>query len=148
YSGLYRLAAEWQMDTFGSYEIKLTVVVVTAALILPGALVAKLSGLKLNGLEPRALAKDARLMLAAGLVLAAAAGGLGWYGYAIASEAAAFEAFDLSNDKAPPSRYVAMTGIAHTEYLVELETERRVDRYIPITAANWRPGDPLVYFIS
>jgi hypothetical protein len=152
YSGLYRMAAEWQMDTFGSYSLKLTALVLLVALMIPGAIVAKLLGLELKGLEPRAPAVDVRLVLVAGLILAVMAAGAGWYGYGKATEKVAFESFDLSNGKVPPSNHVTMTGVAHTEYLVEFETKHNgstsVDRYVPITAANWRPGDPLVYFMK
>jgi hypothetical protein len=149
YSGLYRLAAEWQMDTFGSYSIKLTLVLLLVVLIIPGAIIAKLLGVELKGLDRGAPAVDARLVLAAGLVLAAAAAGAGWYGYGKATEEVAFEAFDLSNGKVPPSNHVVMTGVAHPEYLVEFQTKgSTTDRYFPITATNWRPGDPVVYFMK
>jgi hypothetical protein len=89
----------------------------------------------------------------AGLVLAAVAAGAGWYGYGKATATTvAFESFDLSNDNVPPSNHVAMTGVVHTEYVVELQTKRgestSIDHYVPITATNWRPGDPLVYFFK
>jgi hypothetical protein len=152
YSGLFRLAAEWQIDTFGSYSIKLTAVLLVVVVMIPGAVVAKLLGVELKGLQPRAQAVDARLVLAAGLVLAAAGAGAGWYGYGKATEKVAFEAFDLSNGKVPSSNHVVMTGVAHPEYLVEFQTKgsgsASVDRYFPITAANWRPGNPLVYFMK
>jgi hypothetical protein len=152
YSGLFRLAAEWQMATFGSYSVKLTVAALLVVLMIPGAAAAKLLGLELNGLQPRAPTVDARLVLVAGLGLAAAAAGAGWYGYGKATDKVAFESFDLSNGKVPSSNHVTMTGVAHPEYLVEFETKRSgsstVDRYFPLTATNWRTGDPLVYFIK
>jgi hypothetical protein len=47
---------------------------------------------------------------------------------------------------------VTITGIARTEYIVEFGTKRDsttiLDRYIPLTPASWRPGQPLVYFMK
>src|SRR5262245_55230457 len=90
----------------------------TGAGVDDSGVVAKLLGLELRGLEPRAPAINinARVVLAAGLILAAVAAGAGWYGYGKATAKVAFEAFDLSNGKVPPSSHVVMTGVAHTEY--------------------------------
>jgi hypothetical protein len=154
YTGLFRLAAEWQMDTFGSYSVKLTLIGLAIALLIPAAVVAKLLGLELRGLEPKApaLSLSPGVVLLAGLALAAVAAGAGWLAYGKVTAEVAFDAFDLSKNKAPPSTHVVMSGIAHTEYQVEFETKRSgstsVDRYFPITAADWRRGDPLVYFVK
>jgi hypothetical protein len=47
---------------------------------------------------------------------------------------------------------VTITGIARTEYIVEFGTKTAgtttLDRYIPLTPASWRPGQPLVYFMK
>jgi len=86
--------------------------------------------------------------LIAGVVLLALGAGLGWYVYSEATAEAAFEAFDLSKSTAPPSDHVVMTGIAHPEYQVDFGKTHRPDHYVPITAADWRRGDPLVYFLK
>jgi hypothetical protein len=72
------------------------------------------------------------------------------YGYSYSQAAAngAFEAFDLSRSKTPPSRHVVMTGVAHPEFQVDFGDKRRVDHYVPVTARDWRTGDPLVYFVK
>jgi hypothetical protein len=154
YTGLYRLAAEWQMNTFGSYDEKLTFVAPILVLLIPGAVAAKLLGLELNGLDPKvpALNLSPGIVFAAGVTLAAVAVGAGWLAYGKMTAEVAFDPFDLSKSQAPPSTHVVMTGIAHTEYQIEFETKRSgsttIDRYVPITAADWRRGDPLVYFMK
>lgn len=156
YTGLYRLIAEWQLSMFGSYSSTMTFVALMAALMIPGAALTELLGLdpklefNLGILEPgmQALASP-RGLLTAGLVLAAASVGAGWYWYGKITANVAYEAFDLSKGKAPPSDHVTITGIAHPEYHVDFgESASRHSRYIPITAADWRPGDPLVYFMK
>jgi hypothetical protein len=152
YTGLYRLAAEWQMSTFGSYSMKLTLLVPLLVLLIPGAVLAKLLGLDVNARSAAAVNASPSVVLVVGLVLVAVAAGAGWYGYGKASANVAFEAFDLSKSKVSPSNHVVMTGVAHTEYQVEFQRKSggstSLDRYIPITATNWRRGDPLVYFIK
>ena len=47
---------------------------------------------------------------------------------------------------------MVITGVARTEYIVEFETKSAgmttLDRYVPLTSATWRPGQPLVYFMK
>jgi hypothetical protein len=152
YTGLYRLAAEWQMRTFGSYSAKLTLLLPVLVLLIAGAVVAKLLGLEVNTRSAATFNASPRVVLVVGLVLVAMAAGAGWYGYRKASANVPFEGFDLANSKMPPSNHVVMSGVAHTEYQVEFQTKSggltSLDRYIPITATNWRRGDPLVYFMK
>jgi hypothetical protein len=62
------------------------------------------------------------------------------------------ESLDLSKGDTPRSPHVTITGIARTEYIIEFGTKRDsttiLDRYIPLTSASWRPGQPLVYFMK
>jgi hypothetical protein len=152
YTGLYRLAAEWRMSTFGSYSMKLTLLLPLLALLIPAAVVAKLFGFEADVRSATAVKASPRVVLVVGLVLVAVAAGAGWYGYGKATANVAFAAFDLSNSKVPPSNHVVMTGVAHTEYQVEFQTKSggstSLDRYVPITATNWRRSDPLVYFMK
>src|SRR5262249_30415644 len=46
YTGLYRLAAEWQLEYFGSYSFKLTLLVPLVILAIPGAVLARLFGVQ------------------------------------------------------------------------------------------------------
>jgi hypothetical protein len=152
YTGFYRLLAEWQLSTFGSYSGNITFAAPLAVLMIPGAVLAELLGLgpkfklKLGALEPgiRALASPRRL-LTAGLVLAAASAGTGWYCYSKTTGIVAYETFDLSKGNAPLSDHVTITGVAHPEYWVETYSD---NLYMPITAADWQRGDPLVYFMK
>jgi hypothetical protein len=152
YTGLFRLAAEWQMDTFGSYDEKLTLLAPLLGTLIPGIVVARLLGWEINSRETLAELTTPRALSAIGLVLLAASAGVGWYAYGKSTEKVAYEAFDLSKSKAPPSNHVVMTGVARPEYQMEFEIKRNasttVDRYVPVTAADWRRGDPLVYFIT
>jgi hypothetical protein len=62
------------------------------------------------------------------------------------------ESVDLSKGDTPRSTHVTITGIARTEYIIEFGTKTSsttiLDRYIPLTPASWRPGQPLVYFMK
>jgi hypothetical protein len=151
YTGMYRLAAEWQMNTLGHYSEKLTFLVPLLVLAIPGAVIARLLGLvelKHGTLEPKLPPLSPRILLVAGLVLVAVAVGAGWQVYASTTANVTYEAFDLSKSRTPPSDHVRITGVAHPEYEVGFGKENRPDHYVPVTAKDWRPGDPLVYFLK
>jgi hypothetical protein len=90
-------------------------------------------------------------VLLGGVALAVAAGA-GWYGYVKSMETFDVESLDLSKGDTPRSTHVTITGIARTEYIIEFGIKRDsttiLDRYIPLTPASWRPGQPLVYFMK
>jgi hypothetical protein len=46
YTGLYRFAAEWQLEHFGVYYLKLTLIVPLLILLIPGAVLAKFFGVQ------------------------------------------------------------------------------------------------------
>jgi hypothetical protein len=157
YTGIYRLAAEWQMSTLGSYSLELTFLVSFLVLLIPVGVLAKLLGwdMKTRGapfsLRGLFAALSPRVLLLVGLMLVAVAAGSGWWWWDEVNKDVTFEVFDLSNDPAPLSTHVTMTGVAHPEYLVEFGVKSELtgrDRYIPITAASWRRSDPLVYFMK
>jgi hypothetical protein len=87
-----------------------------------------------------------------GVVLLAAGAGAGWLGYQKSQETITYESVDLSAGQTPSSDHVVLTGIAHTEYLLQLETKRRgrttVDNYFPLASSAWRRGEPFVYFVK
>lgn len=153
YSGLYRLAAEWQMDMFGSYSMKMTLLIPLVVLVVPGAVAAKMLGVddRFRG-SVDTFMTSSRVVLVLGVTLVAVALAAGWYGYQKASETVAFETVDLSKNQAPKSTHVVMIAIAHTEYQLEFQRKSggstTVDRYIPLTPATWRRGDPLIYFMK
>jgi hypothetical protein len=155
YSGLYRLAAEWQIETFGSYSLKLTLAIALFAPVLPVAAASKYFGWPSPAgasLAPRNLKASPRVILTLAFVLIVVAAGAGWYGYGKANETIAFESIDLSNSQPAKATHAIITGVAHTEYQMEFQTKSggmtTINRYIPLTAVRWRRGDPLVYFMK
>jgi hypothetical protein len=152
YAGLYRLAAEWQLEQFGSYRLKLTLIFPIMVLLAPAAVLITLTGMQdqLRGAD--AGPGSPAIFVLLGVVALAVAAGAGWYGYAKSMETVDVESLDLSKGDTPRSTHVAITGIARTEYIIEFGTKTSgttiLDRYIPLTPANWRPGQPLVYFMK
>jgi hypothetical protein len=152
YTGLHRLAAEWQLKQFGSYRVKLTVVGSLLVLLIPGAVLAKLFGVQAQVRSAGSGAASPAIFALLGVVALAVAAGAGWYGYMKSMETVDVESVDLSKGNTPRSEHVTITGVARTEYIVEFETRTAgmttLDRYVPLTPASWRPGQPLVYFMK
>jgi len=156
YTGLYRLAAEWQLEYFGSYSFKLTLLIPLVILAIPGAVLAKRFGVQpqlqaqLRGANSVAGSTGMAALL--GVVAFAVAAGAGWYGYSKSTGQVSVESVDLSRGDTPRSAHVAITGVARTGYMLEFERtiagRTTLDRYIPLTPAAWRPGEPLVYFLK
>jgi hypothetical protein len=152
YTGLFRLAAEWQLEHYGSYSVKLSLIVPLLILLIPGGVLARLFGVQ-NQLRAAGSGAGSPGMFALlGVVALAIAVGAGWYGYLKTTETVEIESVDLSKNDTPRSTHVAITGVAHTEYMIEFETKSAgrttTDRYIPLTPAAWRRGEPLVYFLK
>lgn len=151
YTGLYRLAAEWQLEHYGSYQLKLTLIVPILVLLTPAAVLVSLTGMR-DQLRSAGRGSGSPAMFALlGALAVMVAGGAGWYGYVKSTETFDVESIDLSRGDTPRSSHVTITGIARTEYTVEFGTKSSgttLDRYIPLTAATWRPGQPLVYFMK
>jgi hypothetical protein len=160
YSGLYRLAAELQMQMFGAYSLKMTFLAPLVVLMIPGAVIERVFGLRRKPGARTAAASSASAasssppigMALVAVVLLVVATGAGWLGYQKSVETQQFESVDLSRDGKPTSTHVVMTGVARTEYILKFETTvggtTTTDNYIPLTAANWRRGEPLVYFLK
>ena len=153
YTGLYRLAAEWQLEHFGSYGMKLTLLVPLMVLLSPAAVLVSLSGMQDQVRSAGSGAGSSATFALLGVVALAVAAGAGWYGYVRSMETFDVERLDLSKGDTPRSTHVTITGIARTEYIVEFGTKSsggttRLDRYIPLTAPTWRPDQPLVYFMK
>ena len=152
YAGLYRLAAEWQLEQFGSYGLKRTLIFPLLVLLTSSRRARhayRHAGSNAPGRRGRQIARDFRL---AGCRGAGVAAGAGWYGYVKSMETVDVESLDLSKGDTPRSTHVTITGIARTEYIIEFGTKidgtTILDRYIPLTPASWRPGQPLVYFMK
>lgn len=154
YSGLYRLIVEWQLETFGSFSLKMTLVGMMLVLIVPIAVVGRLLGgpnlLKRPNLVQAQTSP--RLMALLGLLLLVASAGVGWFAYQKSQETITYEPVDLTAGRLPSTQHVVLTGIARTEYLMQYETKRggssTTDTYFPLTSSNWRRGEPLVYFLK
>jgi hypothetical protein len=152
YAGLYRLAAEWQLEQFGSYRMKLTLLFPLMVLLTPAAVLVTLSGMQDQMRNAGSGAGSPAIFVLLAVVALAVAAGAGWYGYVRSTETFDVESLDLSKGDTPRSTHVTITGIARTEYIIEFGTKRDsttiLDRYIPLTPASWRPGQPLVYFMK
>jgi hypothetical protein len=155
YSGPYRLIAEWQLETFGSFSLKLTLLGVILALIVPVAILGRLLGGPNLMNKPDGLAQaqsSPRLTALLGLLLLAAGAGAGWLGYQKSQETIAYESIDLAAGQLPSTQHVVLTGIARTEYLMQYETKSSgsstIHTYFPLTSSSWRRGEPFVYFLK
>ncbi|WP_157088650.1 hypothetical protein [Bradyrhizobium jicamae] len=152
YAGVYRLAAEWQLENYGSYQVRLILIVTILVLLSPAAVLVSLSGMQDQLRTAGSGAGSSAIFALLGVVALAVAAGAGWYGYTKSTEAVDVESLDLSKGDTPRSTHVTITGIARTEYIVEFGTKSgsttTLDRYIPLTPPTWRPGQPLVYFMK
>jgi hypothetical protein len=152
YTGLYRLAAEWQLEQYGSYRVKLTLLFPLMVLLIPAAVLVTLTGMQDQMRNAGSGAGSSAIFALLGVVALAVAAGAGWYGYVRSTETVDVESLDLSKGDTPRSTHVTITGIARTEYIIEFGTKTSgttmLDRYVPLTPASWRPGQPLVYFMK
>jgi hypothetical protein len=139
-------------STFGVYWVKLTLMVPLFALLIPGAVLAKFFGVQDQMRSAGSGAGSSGIFALLGVVALTVAVGAGWYGYAKSMEKVDVESLDLSKGGTPRSEHVVITGVARTEYIVEFETKTAgmttLDRYVPLTSATWRQGQPLVYFMK
>jgi hypothetical protein len=156
YAGVYRVFAEWQISVFGSYRVLLTALLPILVLVLPSLWIAVMQQ-RARGMPEGAAAADPRRTLrivaiagAAALVVAAGAGALG---YRDSSKVPTVATFDLRQaGKLPAADRFVVTGMARTDLIVGLETETRSGArtysYVPLTAPDWRRGEPLTWFLK
>ena len=154
YSGLYRLIVEWQLETFGSFSVKMTMLAMTLTLLVPIAIVGRLlGGPNLTKKPDLAQAQSSPGLIALlGLFLLVAGAGVGWFAYQKSQETIAYESIDLAAGQLPSTQHVVLTGIARTEYLMQYETKSSgsstTHTYFPLTSSSWRRGEPFVYFLK
>jgi hypothetical protein len=154
YSGLYRLIIEWQLETFGSFSVKMTMLAMILALLAPIAIVSRLLGgpnlMKKPDLAQAQSSPGLTALL--GLFLLAAGAGVGWFAYQKSQETIRYEPVDLTAAQLRSTQHVVLTGIARTEYLMQYERKSSgtstIDTYFPLTSSTWRRGEPLVYFLK
>ncbi len=167
YSGLYRWAAEWQMDHFGSYDVELTAIGLIFVLFLTPLVV---MGVYLKG-RPAEISNDVltRVALGAtaptsgegskaalvcvviGLLGIFVAGGAYRLGNAKSKQALTFEPLDLAEHRMPKTKYVEVKGVVQTGMTVEFtETtngSKTVTEYLPLTPNGWKTSEPIVFFL-
>ena len=125
YSGPYRWFADWQIEQFGSFDEKLTVLGPLALLVGIGGVVAHLCGVDIRQRAPtntgvlsaRGTSITAALGAAALLVAALSA----WLGYQKMLQPVSFEPVNLATKQAPQTTHVRLTGIAQTRLITKLE---------------------------
>jgi hypothetical protein len=160
YSGLYRWAAEWEMAQFGSYEIEGTVIGLFFALVAAPAGLLALLGKAFGRPAVGAAVTDApaakrqvsgRTLALIGLAAIPVAAGSAWLGYHKSQQPVAFEAVNLADGRTPQSTHVEMTGVAQTGLIVlweeEINGNKTTTTYLPLTAPDWRDGQPITYFL-
>ena len=123
YAGLYRLAAEWQLEQFGAYRARLTLLFPLLVLGSPAAVLVTLTGMQDQMRMADAGARSPAIFVLLGVVALAVSAGAGWYGYVRSMETFNVESLDLSKGDTPRSTHVAITGIARTEYIIEFGTK-------------------------
>ena len=156
YVGVYRVFAEWQISTFGSYRVLLTALLPILVLMLPslgiGVMLQRARGRpQAAGVaDPR---RNLRMIALAGVAALVVAAGAGALGYVESSKVPTVATFDLRQTTAlPTTDHFVVTGMARTDLMVGLETESRGTKstysYVPLTAPDWQRGQPLTYFLK
>lgn len=156
YAGIYRVFAEWQISVFGSYRVLLTALLPILVLLLPSLGIAV--WLQRTSGSPQATApadprRTLRVVATAGVGALIVAAGAGALGYSEASRAPTVATLDLRQTTAlPAADHFIVTGMARPDLMVGLETETRGAKrnysYVPLTAPDWRRGQPLTYFLK
>ena len=155
YSGLFRLAVEWQLANvqivFPENDVARPDGRTDRARRHRGASDGRAGLTERDGALAQAVKSPATAALL-GLVLLAAAAGAGWLGYQKSQETITYKSVDLSAGQTPSSNHAVLTGIAHTEYLLQLESKRRGRRPSTIIfRSRRRPGagaSRFVYFVK
>jgi hypothetical protein len=159
FSGPYRWFAEWQMQQFGSYELKLTLFGPLIVLLIPvGFLVGwgPLAGSR--GTTPEVRVANARrnartiaLLGLAALAIGAAGGGLGYLKLQTPLTHADL-VLNAGTEVSPAADLVTVTAIARPDLIVSYEeTIAGVTNqwsFVPLVAPAWRHGDPIRYLLK
>lgn len=156
YSGLYRVFAEWQLDTFGEYEEKTTLAAMVLVLAIPVALARRLLRKPAQASAPSRwsrLSSSPPLLAGLGALAICAAAAVGWIAYGKTQEHLEFESVDLNAGQTPASRHVIVTATAQPDLALVLTKKRTEstgdsEAYVPLTPSTWRRGEPVVYFLK
>jgi hypothetical protein len=167
YSGVWRRAAQWELDHLGSYDEKLTFIVV---LFVPSLAVGSLVYLvlKLFPVEAAATAsrpaaplrtmqalidpaKAPKQMAIVAIVAALIGIGSGALGYIEMQQPVTFEPIDLAGPAAPQTRHATLRGVAQTGTILVLKETLNghvtETSYLPLTGPSWRRGEPVAFFL-
>jgi len=160
YAGLYRWFAEWQMAQFGYYNGRITLLVPLLALLLIGAGIGRVLGISVpfatrpasaptRARPASGLGRGLAILGLAAIVVAAGAGALG---YQKSMRANVSEVVDLSAHQVPQSTHLRLTAVARpgllTQFRIKAGGFDQTDTFLPLTAADWKQGDPVVYFLK
>jgi hypothetical protein len=163
YTGAWRWLAEWEIQQFGSYREKATLLILIATplvllnapiliinIIRPGTVPYQLLGRPSFGSRSKSVGPGP--VLAVILVLAVVVGSTaGVLAYLRGQTPTTFETIDLAGPATPTSRHIVLSGVARTDAILvfrkTLSGTTTSETYIPITAPNWRMGEPVSFFL-
>jgi hypothetical protein len=160
YRGVVKWVAEWELAHLGGYDSRLTFILGVLVLIAPALLLVRLSG-EGPGPAPRLVAPKAsqlarsrqnafRVMGVLGLLGLLTALVASFIGYHRSTEPVSYASWNASSPGAPPKR-VELVGTAQTAFIITYrETiggHATYQRYVPVTAADWQPSEPVRYLL-
>ncbi len=170
YTGLYQLIAETQLDLLGSYSIKLTIVLEMGALVAIWWSILKVLSL-LFGLEPgkaekfiskgidsndnrknpQKLRRQAKRTIFVGLFLLLAVSSVALLADRYWQDPP-LTVVVLGKDAEPKSTYIEIEAVAQPRYVLSYYDKSmsgtRTHYVLPLTAPDWKDGDPLQYFVN
>jgi hypothetical protein len=157
YAGPFRWAAEWQLEHFGSYEIRITLFGPLIVLLIPAGF--------LGGWGPWGKATDcpadgvanarrnARVLAALGLAALAigAIGGALGYNRMQTPPTHADLVLSTGAEPAPVADLVTVTGIAHPDLIVRYQEtiggSTESWSFVPLVSPAWRIGEPIRFLL-
>jgi len=161
YSGLFRLAAETQLQYMESYSIKLTLLLTLLGAAAIGAaplyILARVMGVDLKAVRQEVRSANrtgggqVMPLIAFALLAFVVAAVAGFLGYQQATTPVIVADVDLAKPGTPVSGHARLSGVVVPNYTVKWETKTsgnsQIDTYIPIVAPGWKPGEPVTYFM-
>ena len=161
YTGAWQWLAEWELRQFGSYRERATLIALIAApliavsapllivnIIRPNTVPYFLLGRPTWGLS---VSPDRLLAAIAGIALLTGTAA-GILGYVNGRTPTTSEVIDLAHPSSPTSRHIELTGIAQTDAILVFRKSvggsMTSETYIPVTAPDWRPGEPVSFFLK
>jgi hypothetical protein len=163
YVGLFRFLAELQLNHFGQYYEKITLIFSLIIYVVLFALIGKLFpalkiDLDLNEIkEQQEVTKAQKKMREAKMVLFVGAGILAAFlifmftDTSVVGDNDAPTSLIAGRDTSPKSAWVDIQGVAQMEYVIGYRIKKGSSEknylVVPITAPDWKSGHPVQYFI-